>query len=105
MARVVLTLNQQSLFHAQISAAALVSLGRSPKCPWSSALASVSTFTRQGNLTQYITDHSKVLETDESGAELWETPSGKFWIPRGSAENRHAEKYHHRPGVGVGGDT
>ena len=26
-------------------------------------------------------------------------------IPRGSAENRHAEKYHHRPGVGVGGDS
>jgi FkbM family methyltransferase len=74
------------LFNAQIVGAALVVLGRSPKCPWSAALASVSTFKKQNNLTEYIMAHSKVIEKDELGTELWDTPSGKYWLPQGSAK-------------------
>jgi FkbM family methyltransferase len=74
-----------SVFHSQMLAAAMIALGRSPECPWYAALPSVSTTERQDKLAKSIAAHSKVVAKDEMGTELWETPRGRYWIPKGSA--------------------
>src|SRR5438309_11294244 len=74
------------VFHLQMAALAMMTVGRSQKCPWRAALASMSTSAKQTEYSEYIEDHSKLLAKDELETELWDTPSGKYWIPAGSAK-------------------
>lgn len=63
---------------------ALAVAGRSPACPVSSAVQSDQNLRRQIRYNDEIIKASKLLETDPAGYELWDTPSGRFWIPKGS---------------------
>ncbi len=63
---------------------ALAVAGRSPVCPLSSAVKSADNLRLQIRYNDEILKASKLLETDAAGYELWDTPSGRFWIPKGS---------------------
>src|SRR5258706_8456247 len=75
------------LFHTQMIAAAMIATGRSPKCPWNAAISSVSLSKWQDEQTRHNQAQSKLIEKGEDGTELWETPNGRFWIPKGSSED------------------
>ena len=62
---------------------ALVLAGRSPVCPMSKALAS------PGHLRELTAAKDRILASsrkigEDKDYEHWETPHGRFWIPRGS---------------------
>jgi len=63
--------------------AALVATGKSPVCTLSSALRSRSNLDETGAIKDRIYAASRLIRED-SGLELWETPKGQFWIPRGN---------------------
>jgi len=63
--------------------AALVATGHSPVCPLSSALRSRSNLDETGAIKDRIYAASRLIRED-SGLELWETPKGQYWIPRGN---------------------
>jgi len=63
---------------------ALVLIGRSPVCPLERALESAENFKRQIAIKDTILAASRKLQTDERGFELWDTPHGRYWIPKGS---------------------
>src|SRR5215471_5553109 len=71
-------------YYPQMMAAAIIAAGRSPNCPWRVALSSMSTSTYQSTESEYIESHSKLIEKDEKGTELWETPLGRYWVPAGN---------------------
>jgi len=58
--------------------------GRSPACPLASAVKSDQNLRLQIQYNDEILKASKLLETDPAGYELWDTPAGHFWIPKGS---------------------
>ena len=63
---------------------ALVAAGRSPLCSWRQALDSDENLRRQVQYKDEISNASKLLQEDPKGFELWDTPSGQFWIPQSS---------------------
>ena len=63
---------------------ALVLLGRSPVCPWGNALEAPRDVVRRTGIKDRILSASRKLETDPAGYELWDTPKGRYWIPKGS---------------------
>src|SRR5690349_5194000 len=58
-------------------------MGRSPVCPVGKALKSRSHLEDLGQVKDRIFLASKLVKED-GGLELWETPKGSFWIPKGS---------------------
>lgn len=61
----------------------LVAAGRSPVCPLRLALRS------QANLDDTLRIKDRILagshlRREESGLELWDTPKGAFWVPKGN---------------------
>jgi len=60
-----------------------VAMGRSPVCPVGKALKSRSHLEELGQIKDRIFLASKLVEED-GGLELWDTPKGPFWIPKGS---------------------
>jgi FkbM family methyltransferase len=71
------------LWYPPARLAALVATGRSPVCPFRSALRSRSNLDETGAVKDRIFAASHLVRED-SGLELWETPKGQFWIPRGN---------------------
>jgi len=71
-------------FYAPARLLALVLIGRSPVCPLERALESHRNLEQQITIKDRILAASRKLETDQRGFELWETPHGRFWIPKGS---------------------
>lgn len=63
---------------------ALVAAGRSPVCPLANALKSDENLRLEIRYNNEILKASRLVETDPAGYELWDTPSGRFWIPVGS---------------------
>jgi FkbM family methyltransferase len=63
---------------------ALAVAGRSPACPIANAVKSDENLRLQIRYNDQIIKASKLLETDPAGYQLWDTPSGHFWIPAGS---------------------
>ena len=63
---------------------ALAAVGRSPVCPVANAVKSEENLRLQIQYKDQILAASKLLETVKGGYELWDTPSGRFWIPTGS---------------------
>jgi FkbM family methyltransferase len=60
-----------------------VAMGRSPVCPVGKALKSRAHLEELGHIKDRIFLASKLVKED-SGLELWDTPKGQFWIPKGS---------------------
>jgi FkbM family methyltransferase len=63
--------------------AALVAAGRSPVCPFWNAIHSRANLDETGAVKDRIYAASRLVR-EESGLELWDTPKGQFWIPRGN---------------------
>lgn len=62
----------------------LVAAGRSPHCSIAQALRSAAHRRALTQTKDRILAASRRLEEDPAGYVLWETPRGRFWIPRGN---------------------
>src|SRR5262245_40517966 len=62
---------------------ALVVAGRSPVCPMPNALNTRAHLDEMGRIKDRILAASKLVR-EENGLELWDTPKGQFWIPKGN---------------------
>lgn len=67
-----------------LRAAALVALGRASVCPLDRARQADAEEKRQIAIKDRILAASKLVRTDDQGLELWDTPKGQFWIPKGN---------------------
>ena len=63
---------------------ALAVAGRSPVCPMENAVRAADELKLQIRYKDQILAASSKLETDAAGYELWDTPHGRYWIPKGS---------------------
>jgi FkbM family methyltransferase len=61
----------------------LVAAGRSPVCPMRLALKSTANLDDTLRIKDRILAASH-LRQEESGLELWDTPKGPFWVPKGN---------------------
>jgi FkbM family methyltransferase len=64
--------------------AALVAAGRANGCTFSQAFRIDERFRVQTATKDRILAASRKVRSDDQGFELWETPDGPYWIPRGS---------------------
>jgi FkbM family methyltransferase len=71
-------------FYAPARLFALAVAGRSPACPIANAIKSDENLQLQIRYNREILQASKLIETDPIGYENWDTPSGRFWVPKGS---------------------
>jgi len=62
---------------------ALVVAGRSPVCPLSHAVRAKAILEEKIRINKRIIAGSRLIK-EESGLELWSTPKGQFWIPKGN---------------------
>jgi FkbM family methyltransferase len=62
---------------------ALVVTGHSPVCPMSHALRSQANMDQKIRIKDRILAASRLLK-EESNLELWDTPKGRYWIPKGN---------------------
>jgi FkbM family methyltransferase len=63
---------------------ALVAMGRSEGCPLSQAVKAEDNLRRQIEIKDRILKASKRVEVDAQGFTLWDTPKGRYWVPKGS---------------------
>jgi len=61
----------------------LAVVGRSPVCPLKLALKSARNVEETLRIKDRILAGSRLVK-EESGLELWETPKGQYWIPKGN---------------------
>jgi FkbM family methyltransferase len=61
----------------------LVAVGRSPVCPLANALKSQANVDDTLRIKDRILAGSRLVK-EESGLELWNTPKGPYWIPKGN---------------------
>jgi len=62
---------------------ALSMAGRSVECPLSKALKSRAMMDDHSTRTKQFSSSSRVVSEDPgAGLELWDTPKGKFWLPK-----------------------
>lgn len=61
----------------------LVAAGRSPVCPLRLAVQSTANLDETLRIKDRILAGSH-LRREESGLELWDTPKGPFWVPKGN---------------------
>ncbi len=71
-------------FYAPARLFALVMMGRASVCPMERALDAPAELQRQIRIKDRILYASRKLETDAQGYEHWDTPKGRYWIPKGS---------------------
>jgi FkbM family methyltransferase len=57
--------------------------GNSPHCPFSHAIQAAAHRVELGATKDRILKASRLLQEDPAGLELWDTPRGRFWIPKG----------------------
>jgi len=69
--------------YARARLLALAVTGRSPVCPLANAVNADENVRLQARYNDQIIKASKLLQTD-GRYQLWDTPSGRFWIPVGS---------------------
>ncbi len=62
---------------------ALAATGHSPVCPLSHALRSAANIEQDRRIKDRILAASHEVKA-EDGLELWDTPKGRFWIPKGN---------------------
>lgn len=73
-----------AVFYPPARLLAIAAVGRSSVCPLSSALKSQGNLRDQIRYKDQILSASRLIEEDPKGFELWETPEGRYWIPKGS---------------------
>jgi FkbM family methyltransferase len=71
------------IWYPSLRLLALVAAGRSPACPTAHALLAAANVRENERIKNRILRASRLLEQD-SGLELWDTPRGRFWIPKGN---------------------
>jgi len=71
-------------FYPPFRLAALVLIGRGSLCPLAQAVKSADNLQRQTEIKDRILAASRLLEKDPAGFHLWDTPKGRFWMPKGS---------------------
>jgi FkbM family methyltransferase len=84
LATVVLAGGLLWFFYPPARLLALAAAGRSPVCPMANAVKADENLRLQIRYNDEIIKASKLLETDAAGFEHWDTPAGRFWIPKGS---------------------
>ncbi|HYM13549.1 MAG TPA: FkbM family methyltransferase [Bryobacterales bacterium] len=84
LATVVLAGGLLWFFYPPARLVALAAVGRSPVCPMANAVKADENLRLQIRYNDEIIKASKLLETDARGFEHWDTPAGRFWIPKGS---------------------
>ena len=72
------------MYYPPLRVSALALIGRTQGCPVQRAIAARGEQKRQIEIKDQILKASRKLETDAEGFALWETPYGRFWIPKGS---------------------
>jgi len=66
---------------------ALSMAGRSTGCPLAKALKTRSMMDAHSTLMKRYSASSRLVSDDrEAGLELWETPKGRFWLPKNQGE-------------------
>ena len=66
---------------------ALSMVGRSTGCPLANALKSRSMMDDHTTRMKHFSSFSSVVSEDpNAGLELWDTPKGKFWLPKNQGE-------------------
>jgi FkbM family methyltransferase len=60
-----------------------VSTGKSPVCSWRQVLKSQALSNQVESLVEEIVKSAKVLESDASGPQLWDTKLARIWFPSG----------------------
>ncbi|MDX1982736.1 MAG: FkbM family methyltransferase [Bryobacteraceae bacterium] len=74
-------------FHDQIFVGMLMATGRNQNCPAGQAVGSMSLGNWRHQRIAFMHANSKLLARDaEHNLEQWETPHGRFWLPRGSVK-------------------
>jgi FkbM family methyltransferase len=63
---------------------AYIFAGRGFGCPYEKAMSARAHAEEIRARKDRILASSKLLETDQAGFEHWETPAGRYWIPKGS---------------------
>jgi len=71
-------------FYAPARLAAWVLLGRNQGCPMKNAVQSPSELYEQVAQKDQIQTACRLLEEDPKGYKLFDTPTGRYWIPAGS---------------------
>ena len=69
---------------APVRLGALVLAGRSPVCPLRQAVQCESHAKRLRETKDRILAASRLIREDPEGFRLWQTPNGRYWIPRGA---------------------
>ena len=67
--------------------AVLFALGQNQNCSFHRAVRLLDEAQDRFEIFNRITAASRVLETEEDGFSLWETPRGKFWVPPASKDH------------------
>jgi FkbM family methyltransferase len=62
----------------------LFALGRSPVCPYELAIRSEDMIRGHLQKMSAILTASRIVEEDAGGFVLWDTPNGRYWMPKGS---------------------
>ncbi len=70
--------------YAPVRLTMLVLAGRGQGCPMDRARAIPAHFKEQTRIKDEILAASKLIETDPAGFKLYDTPMGRYWIPKGS---------------------
>jgi FkbM family methyltransferase len=70
-------------FYPPARMAALAAVGHSPVCPFGHAVWSKANIEETARIKDRIFAASRLLR-EENGLELWDTPKGPFWIPKGN---------------------
>jgi FkbM family methyltransferase len=63
---------------------AYILVGRGFGCPYEKAMDARAHAEEIRSRKDKILAASKLIQSDEAGFEYWETPAGRFWIPKGS---------------------
>lgn len=71
-------------FYPPLRLSALVLMGRGSVCPLARAVESSANLRRQVELKDRILKASRLVNRDPAGFHLWDTPAGRYWIPKGS---------------------
>ncbi len=67
-----------------LASVALYAAGRTGECPLAQAAGSYKNQAEQSAVTAQVRRASKLLVRDANGLELWNTPHGRFWTPKGT---------------------
>jgi len=71
-------------FYPPVRLGFLALIGRASLCPWAEATRSAWNLRHQTELKDGIVAASRLVEKDLAGFHLWETPKGRYWVPKGS---------------------